>query len=338
MFQKTRQAAFTLIELLTVMAIITLLIGILTPSLSAARNRATKTAIFAQLNAMSAGLEAFKNDEDEYPPSNAILMADDPANNPDPDMADWEVGNSTDPLQGAHLLKDALVGRDFLGYDPRRTNGTVYDRWDPINDRREPYVKVDGVSVTSRNEPPEDGFGIIPTPVLTIPSESGSGSVALDVNVFRDKFGWPILYYRASPTANKNTPIMQTGLNAGNQFFGDGVYDGDDNRIFTSYEMIPPPEPQHRIFDAEDPITDLNTPPVPGNVSLGIEALTNNFGEFIRSFRATTFDTTPGGNPRDIVWPRPVNSDTFILLSAGKDGNYGTLDDVANFRVLSKER
>lgn len=332
MFQKTRQAAFTLIELLTVMAIITLLIGILTPSLSAARNRATKTAIFAQLNAMSAGLEFFKNDEDEYPPSNAILMADDPLN-ATTDMVDWEVGTPTNPLQGAHLLKDALVGRDFLGYDPRKTNSaTMYDRWLPTNDRREPYVKVDGVSVTSRNEPPEDGFGIIPTDIITIPVIDD-----LDVNVFRDKFGFPILYYRASPIANQNTPIMQTGTNAANQFFGDGVYDGDDNLVFTSYGAGPPTTPSHRIFDASMPITGIGpgTPPVPGTVSLGIEALTNDFGEFIRSFRATTFDRT---NTREIIWPRPVNVDTFILLSAGKDGNYGTLDDIANFNVLSKER
>ena len=142
----------------------------------------------------------------------AILMADDPTN-AGTDMDDWEVGTPTNPLQGAHLLKDALVGRDFLGYDPRKTNtgtGVTYDRWDPANDRREPYVKVDGVSVTSRSEPPEDGFGIIPTPALTIPTITGSGSNPLDVNVFRDKFGFPILYYRASPTNNQNTPIIQT--------------------------------------------------------------------------------------------------------------------------------
>jgi len=337
MFQKTRRAAFTLIELLTVMAIITLLIGILTPSLSAARNRATKTAILAQINAMSTGLEAFKNDEDEYPASNAVLMADDPITNPDPDMADWEVGTTAAPLQGAHLLKDAMVGRDFLGYDPRRTNTTIgYDRWDPTNDRREPYIKVDGVSVTSRSEPPEDGFGIIQPIARTIPSETGSGSAALDVNVFRDKFGFPILYYRASPIANQNTPIIQTTNAAPNTFFGDGVYDGVDNAVFTSYTT---PMSRHRIRDANQLLTVLmGTPPAPG-LPLGRESLGgaggNEFAEFIRSFRATTFDTT---NPRDIVWPRPVNSDTFILLSAGKDGNYGTLDDIANFRVLSKER
>jgi hypothetical protein len=230
------------------------------------------------------------------------------------------------------MLKDALVGRDFLGYDPRRTNTNInYDRWDPSNDRREPYVKVDGVSVTSRNELPEDGFGIIQPTNRTIPSESGTGSVALDVNVFRDKFGWPILYYRASPSANQNTPITQTTNAAPFTNFGDGVYDGIDNEIFTSYTGS-----RHRIADANQLLTDLTgTPPAPGTVSLGIEALTNQFAEFIRSFRATTLDTT---NPREIIWPRPVNVDTFILLSAGKDGNYGTLDDVANFNVLSKER
>lgn len=332
MFQKTRQAAFTLIELLTVMAIITLLIGILTPSLSAARNRATKTAIFAQLNAMRAGLEAFKNDQDEYPPSNAIFMADDPTNT-GTDLDDWEVGTGNTPsVDGAHLLKDALVGRDFLGYDPRKTNTTIsYNRWDPTNDRREPYVKVDGVSVTSNNEPPEDGFGIIPTPADTIPTED-----SLDVNVFRDKFGWPILYYRASPTTNQNTPIIQTGNNTNSTLFGDGVYDGVDNERFTSYTNS-----RHRIFEANLPLNIFGNPPAPAG-PLGIEGLGgasgSEFAEFIRSFRATTFDSATGGNPRDIVWPRPVNSDTFILLSAGKDGNYGTLDDIANFNVLSKER
>jgi hypothetical protein len=39
-----------------------------------------------------------------------------------------------------------------------------------------------------------------------------------------------------------------------------------------------------------------------------------------------------------MVWPRPVKADTFILLSAGKDGIYGTLDDVANFNVMSEDR
>ena len=61
----------------------------------------------------------------------------------------------------------------------------------------------------------------------------------------------------------------------------------------------------------------------------------SKFGEYIRSFRSTTYDAT---TPTDITHPRPVRADRAIILSAGKDGIYGTLDDVANFRVLSEER
>ena len=98
--ETTRRGGFTLIELLTVMAIIVLLIGILTPALSGARNRATKTAIQAQINAMAVGLEAFKSDEGEFPPSNPVLMANDILNERtmlDQEMNDWEVGTQSSP-------------------------------------------------------------------------------------------------------------------------------------------------------------------------------------------------------------------------------------------------
>lgn len=327
MLQSKRRSAFTLIELLTVMAIIVLLIGILTPALSGARNRAKKTAVRAQINAMEVGLEAFNSDEDEFPPSNAVLYAND-TTNPDPEMAAWEVGDTTTPLQGAQILVDAMVGRDFLGYDPRAPqvgpgggSGSTYNRWDPGNDRREPYIPVDGVDVTSLNEPPEDAAGVLTVTGIE-PTIDG-----LVVHVFRDKFGWPILYYRAAPAANQNTPIIQTqtGLNV-----GDGVYDGQDNAMFTSYgSPVPAGTNPHKIFDANQPLLD------PGPTGFMTAELPNKFAEFIRSFRSTTYDTT---NPTLIVQPRPVRADRFILLSAGKDGIFGNLDDVANFSVLSTER
>lgn len=335
MHDRIRRRAFTLIELLTVMAIIVILIGILTPALSAARNRATTTAIKAQINAMSVGLDSFVADEGEYPPSNAIMYADDKAN-PNQWLLAWEVGTTNNDInQGAHIVLDALVGRDLLGYDPRAPlvgpSGTQqnYDRWAPYNDRRQPYIPVDGIDITSLSQPPEDQAGVIPG--VTQPERSGPNEgfappgqtpgEPLVCRVFRDKFGWPILYYQASPTATQNSPIIQT---ANNTNVGDGVYDGRDNFMFTSYTGATNP---HKINDADQFLTAAN--------STNVEALPNRFAEFIRSIRSTTYDRA---NPLLIRIPRPVKSDRFIILSAGRDGIYGNLDDVANFEVLSTER
>ncbi len=330
MYRTIKRQAFTLIELLTVMAIITILIGILTPALSTARSNARKTAIRAQINAMEVGMIAFSNDEGQYVPSNPVLYASDRIN-PDPEMNDWEVGDSAQPLQGAHLIVDALVGRDFLGYDPKAPpfgpggtggGGGQYDRWARQNDRRQPYMPVDGVDVTSDNKPPTDAFGDIPNILDVHPRITGAGTEEMLCRVFRDKFGWPILYYRASPSANQNTPIIST---IGGLLVGDGVYEGLDNRYFTSYAG-PPPPPTHKIEDADQPLS-LPINPLP--------TLENRFAEFIRSLRATKYYNL---NPADIEHPRPVKFSRFIILSAGKDGIYGNLDDISNFEVFSQER
>ncbi len=314
-----RHSAFTLIELLTVMAIITLLIGILTPALSTARDQARKTAVRAQINAMEVGMEGFRQDEGKYVPSNANYYASNPSNPNNAELTDWWEVRGSANLQGAHLMMDALVGRDFLGYDPRgkRSASDSYNRWDSTNDRRQPYIPVDGIDVTSPEKPPEDAWGPYANQTEVQPQIDN-----VYCRVFRDKFGWPILYYRASPTANANTPIITTN-DWNNQNIGNGVYDGLDNEFFTSYNNS-----QHKIADADQALA------LPGGGDYGA-SLSNRFAEFIRSIRASSYDVN---NSTLITQPRPVKSDRFIILSPGKDGIYGNLDDVANFNVLSEER
>src|SRR6185503_6899552 len=80
--------AFTLIELLCVIAIIALLIGILTPALGRSRDEAKKAAIQAQLQAVATGCEMFLNDEAKYPVSNAAELIDPTGNR------NWEIFGS----------------------------------------------------------------------------------------------------------------------------------------------------------------------------------------------------------------------------------------------------
>lgn len=64
-----RNSAFTLIELLTVIAILTLLIGILVPSLSAARRRAKANVCLSKLKGLGTAFVVYLNEnKDTFPP------------------------------------------------------------------------------------------------------------------------------------------------------------------------------------------------------------------------------------------------------------------------------
>jgi hypothetical protein len=113
--------------------------------------------------------------------------------------------------------------------------------------------------------------------------------------------GAPILYFRVSRTSN----TFNTDLSYGN------IYNYQDNR-----ELI-----------------DL------GNMRLQ-PAQRNNTNHHFGSGYVDPDDATRTGkkifyeaitNPVIKVGVRPYNPDTYILISAGYDGIYGTKDDVTNF-------
>ena len=107
--------------------------------------------------------------------------------------------------QGAHLLADALLGRDLLGYDPigsYKNSSQTYIRWDTNNARRGPYLDPDTVANGTVFEDAQGGT--VGEVVIEDRDAAPDGSQARTLRFLMDQFESPILYYRANPNAQPN--------------------------------------------------------------------------------------------------------------------------------------
>lgn len=334
--------AFTLVELLTVMAIIVLLIGILVPALSYARDQAKKASTNGQIAAIEKGIQMFHNEADRYPVSTAA--------NP--------FESSLVPLSGAQWLAIQLVGADQGGFvkDNIKNDTSVsgaadgridYNDWlqwyslSPAGGRKfariEPLVDQAGKTVRTPEklvqEHPE--YGDLPAALTAGSSEWSNAKIPM----FVDAFGYPILYYAA--TLGTDRPIT-TGTTGSNLKIGS--YDISDNAAITgemyvngsggdSIGRFPVPNA------GWDFASSNQTPPHPFAIlgyASGIAGQTTidtwpAGGSFAASIcDRNIFDTTQRGNPaRGRV--TAMRADSFILVSPGRDGRYGTTDDVRNY-------
>ncbi len=331
--------AFTLIELLAVIAIIVLLISILVPTVGRARDQAKNARTRTTLKAIGDGLEMFKGEnEDEvrktggYPPSAA---ADDPT----------ESGRQH--IFGAQWLVRYLVGKDSLGYVARRNvppplleNPQQY--WEqrywyateggpagvtlPLP-RVGPYVAPEGLSLAL----PEKLRGAPSSPPVDCDANTLKQPVALDT------FGYPILYYAANARAAANADAKIARYR--NDPPVQAIYTMEDNGLFTGMcgggTCLMPPwdfpgvlggeaddldNPVHRLshFGTGTHTADAQT--LAAEIAAGKTA---TFPYYI--LNKSVFENT---NRKTAI---PYRKDSFLLITAGKDGIYGTSDDVTNF-------
>ncbi|HOK67125.1 MAG TPA: type II secretion system protein [Anaerohalosphaeraceae bacterium] len=297
---KKTYIGFTLTEMLTALAVIAVLLALLIPALSMVQKKAMVVKQRAQFHAIEVGLEAFRSDWGDYPPSEYNMT---------------KYGNGS---VASFRLAEALIGGDGFGFHPNSVfyqdylfdqNGdgtfsaaeTVYHAatdlaWETAAQnraaRKGPYLELETANAVKL----QDIYG------------ANTGSLSGTMFVLADAFskkmratgkevGMPILYYRAN--------VSQIGMDPVRANWGTNTYNLNDSYAAGS-GIISLTVP----FQSSKTTHDLNE-----------DAADDGINWFYRVIANPNF-TSP---------PRPYRANSFLLQSAGPDGLYGTADDLFNF-------
>lgn len=289
--QSNRKAAFTIVELLTVMSIIIILMGLLAPAMNRVRRFARRVSQKNQFHSIEVALELFRSEFDGYPDSGPMDTATPPQ-----------------PYCGAMKLAEAMMGQDLLGFHPDsrfRSDGEdgvpppagpnplyapATEKW-----RKEYiYLPLEQANayrlsdIYTNAEPPFESDRFVLCDVYTRTTNLTTGG----------RIGMPILYYKANislslhDVTNENNP--------------QNIYKYQDN----------------------DELVKLGMPwnPVAAHPMASTGTTTEGNAADPKIFYLETLN-------KKIALParKPYKADSFILMSAGFDGEYGTPDDVFNF-------
>ena len=308
--------AFSLIELLVVIAIIAMLTGVLVPGITVIRRVAKRLKQASVFHGYRTGLELFSKDFNNYPDSKTL-----------------PVGGAANLVCGAQHLAEAMMGIDQKGFDPKSkwyspsyvgtdiyasiaSGSTPAEVAASENRRREIYVeqKDDGCYALADLYDVAAGGSIAPVysplgftqaraPVLTdiFKKKRVELTTATGVTV-KVKVGTPVLYFKASTATDKFKGTLPLGDHT------KYIYNYEHNRAIIELGTVMDPTVKHKYDESESEIVN--------GTSL------NGLQFFYHKIM----------NPNIDAFEKPYNPNTFILMSAGPDGVFGTKDDVTNFQ------
>lgn len=373
----TRRRGFSLVEMLTVIAIIALLIAILVPAIAQVQKQAKATGSKSTLGAMETALASFSADGrvgGGYPPSMPYYPNQTPAQVMNPYSSSTAYPPDKFYITGAGLLVWALAGADRLGcpgFVPTRTTNDPNAGWysdtdaiagpsnsqpvmtqsgaysmynknaysaanagSPVFPRSGPFVDMSKVKITDWDPKmpcvPFNGGSasavgnyVVPLEVSNCKDLGLPGPPQRKYPMFIDSFGAPILYWKADPSSQRMTEYMPTQqINVSmkaraSYYFRDnsslldptfGIRDEDVLRTVPTTAA----KPHSLRYDPKD-YGSLSESPVPRGWEVYIQ-------------------------DKNITAKRTAQrSDSYLLISAGPDGIYGTADDICNFPANGAE-
>jgi prepilin-type N-terminal cleavage/methylation domain-containing protein len=328
---KTNPKAFTLIELLVVISIIAALTAIMSIGIRAAMRQAKSLRQKVELKAMETGLELFSKEFEDYPESKVLPI-------------DGIKDGKADLVCGAQHLAEALVGRDSRGIEPQTGwypkndllykptmdpafLATLYDATNAasLNRRKGPYVELKQSGVYTIIELWQSGVGslpIYPSPAPPVLAKDGRlrspvitdtfNTNRITLNGVTVKVGQPVLYFKADGSKQfRNALPPATVANFVPAEYSKWIYNFDDNLPVVQLPVM---------SDASLTDMDFIDPASPNPAGVTAAQKAQRFYEQI----------TQTADP-DRKYYKPFNANRFILISAGRDGVYGTTDDITNF-------
>lgn len=362
----SRLSAFSLVELLTVIFIIALLIAILIPALNKARNAAKKVTTAKAIESIKVGLELFKGENgpefpqtNGYPPSfsHPPIVDSSRSGNPAvsfrPELGEFPFLETKPEVTGAHWLPAMLMGPDKLGFVQRSAVPNVE------NIRMEPWkwYTPDAISTPSgrgpltraAGSPYVDVGGMRTLETRQLPGRANQALFAdwgeiQNLPVIVDAFDQPILYYAANTHGRQTNMVediheVNNDYGTGAQHEGPPYYFHQDNKSFTGIGAASEAEKgwdfggggNHWIARSG---ADLSADSVARGTT---DDERKTFARYIIDRKiyadmAKQQQAIPANTGL-----RPVNHDSFLLISAGVDGLFGSPDDVSNMPAFLEQ-
>jgi type II secretory pathway pseudopilin PulG len=343
-----QRRAFTLIVLLTVVAIISLLMAILLPSLSGARDAAKNAKCKATMKSLGDGLELFRNENEAELHGNNY-----PSSTPgdDPTVAGDLSAPATEELFGAQWLVRYLMGKDLNGYIPRRNVSAGVLKLDAL--KGDEQIGQDGKSWYEQEDAPPNRDPLYvamdarmvkrPNQLQGFPPKGGDrapASAAYINPVFVDVWEMPILYYAADTKAGY-TEKANANITSFDRTEYRGIYTFVDNALFTGLctaDFCSGAYPQWLFKGLDHKLvypSNISASTTPAKWAEEMAKAENHDTFSYTIMNKEAFESTGGGSSGSGTVKGsviPVRKDSFLLLSPGKDGQFGTGDDIWNFK------